>query len=128
MTTPSQLKTALQALGWTTSQNNLASPGNFCTWYAFPPRSFRDTPSFCTCNNKPPGFMLQPHSVEMNGEAHSSVTFSLFGQIPNGRWVDFKVYSVDMEDALQEIGPARDVLFASWEAAFAACLISEKAE
>lgn len=126
MTTPSQLKIALQALGWQVQKNPMASPGNLCTWDAFPPRAFRDTPSFCTCNNIPPGFMLQPYSFEMNGKVHSSVTFSLFGQIPNERWVDFKVYSVDMKDALQEIGPARDLLFASWEAAFTASLISKK--
>lgn len=123
--TPENLKQALEAAGWQTSEQILRSAGNTVDWYAWPPRSQRATPTNCACNDKPPSFVLEPFSFEMNAKFMSSVTFRLCGELPNGRWVDFKVYSVDMDEAMQEIEPAKAVLFAAWEAA---CAMSSKDE
>lgn len=120
---PNQLRHSLEALGWRTDEQHLVHSGNECRWYAWAPREMRKTPTDCACNDKPPSLAIEPFSFEMNGVQHSSVTFRLTGELPSSRWVDFRVYSVDMDECVQEIDAAKAVLLGAWEAACATCMV-----
>lgn len=117
---PEQLKEALLLAGWRFGLQPFRTAS--VDWYAWMPRELRETVSHCVCNDRPPSFCLEPFSIELDGVTHSSVTFRLCGELPNGQWVDLRAYSVQMEDAMKTISPAKAVLFAAWEAAYAAAI------
>ena len=117
-----QLKQALQGAGWNIDQYTFLSKHNECKWYAWLPRSMRVTATNCLLNDKPPCLTIEPYSYTM----FSTAEFKLAGELPNGRWVEFKVYSVPLNEVAETIESAKTVLLASWEAACA--VTSAKAE
>ena len=94
--TPDELKQALIAAGWRISEQRFRDLG--CNWYAWLPREQRAMLSDCACNDKPPSFTIEPASIEIHDKIHSSVTFRLCGELPNGRWVDLQAYKEIKED------------------------------
>lgn len=109
--TPAELKESLIAAGWTIS---IQPRKTGCDWYAWARK--REGIPDCACNDKPPSFVVTPYAIDVNGPWHS-VEFSVCGELPNGRWVELKVYSVPMDEAMEAIDPARKALFAAWTAA-----------
>lgn len=114
----SELKDALQARGWRFGRPD--KPMNLVDWYAWHPK--RLTGPDCCCNNKPPPLVMYPFLINHNGLEHSSVEFEVAGELPNGRWCNFKLYSVPMAEALYAIPHATAALTASWEAAHGAAV------
>ena len=112
------LSEELFSMGWMIESSEMNNHG--CGWYGWLGRGDRQTPTNCACNDKPPSFVIEPSSFDLHGVMHSSVTFRLCGELPNGRWVNFSVYSIALDDAIKEIEPSKAVLFASWEAACSA--------
>jgi len=113
--TPSDLKSALTALGWRTSKS--ITPSNV-DWYAWLPRDLRPAWHDCTSNDKPPSFCIEPHAYTFNdGAEHGSVEFRLCGEVPGGHWLDLKLYSVDMKDCIKTIPVALALLGTAWDAA-----------
>ena len=112
---PDDLKAALLALGWRTSKP-ITSSG--VDWYAWLPRDLRPKWRDCTSNNKAPSFCIEPHHyIFDNGEEHGSVEFRLCGEVPGGRWLDLKLYSVPMNDCIQTIPTAMALLGSAWDQA-----------
>lgn len=110
--TPDELKEKLIASGWAMGSQPRETG---CDWYAWA-RNREGIPD-CACNDKPPSFVLTPYHIDMRSSKWRSVEFSVCGEMPNGRWVDLRVYSVPMDEAMDAIEPARKALFAAWTAA-----------
>lgn len=117
-----ELKAALEAAGWRISA---IEPHYGSNWYAWLPRDARATKSACACNDKPPSFCIEPSSFDYSGVKHSSATFRLCGELPNGHWVDLRVYSVPVSEVMAAVEPAKAALFAAWEASVAATQTKE---
>lgn len=67
----------------------------------------------CSSNLKPPSLTLTPWEYSDGG----SVEFSVRGAVWNDMWLDLKLYSVKMDDALATIPQAKAIMLAAWNAA-----------
>ena len=72
-----------------------------------------DTPTRCCCNDRKAGMQVVCEIWTYKGR--TSVEFNLRGELSNGSWVDFKLYS--MPDNIEEAVKRIPTLLRSWEAA-----------
>ena len=88
VTTHHDLKAELKAAGWRIAKSGIPDPINIADWYAWNPirKSARD----CCSKKKPPVVTVDPFEYTYNASAE----IRLSGELPNGRWVDFRVYSI----------------------------------
>ena len=110
------LRTALKAAGWRIAKNHLNDGTNEADWYAWKPD--RTSARECICNDKPPSVTVNPYQFDMHGHTHSSAELRMVGEMPNGRWVDFKVYSIPMDEVMCSLPGALNELEAAWVAAW----------
>lgn len=111
--TPDQLKAALRADGWRLEGRGLGRNSGV-PWYAW--KRLQDAVD-CTCNEKPPSLIVEPwESIDGAGKAWRSVEIEITGEVRD-TWVNFKAYSINMEDAMAELPRATAVLLAAWNAA-----------
>ncbi len=111
-----ELKLNLLALGWRIERSELSN----CGWYAWLPSIERQDWPNCTNNEKPPLFCIEPYESNHMDLVHSSVEFTVRGEVTPGQWVDFKVYSVPMNECIKLIPTATTILKAAWTAASSA--------
>ena len=110
------LKEALQSAGWRIAENPVRDAINEADWYAWLPG--RNSDRKCLCNDKPPAVTVNPYQFDMRGHVYASAEIRLTGEMPNGRWVDFKVYSIPMDEVMCSLPGALKVLEAAWVAAW----------
>ena len=110
------LKAALQSAGWRIAENHVRDAMNEADWYAWRPG--RTSARECCCNDKPPSVTVNPFQFDIRGHVSASAEIRLTGEIPNGRWVDFKVYSVPMTEVMDALPGAMQTLEAAWVAAW----------
>lgn len=110
-----ELKSALEAAGWRIAKSHHDNM-NDADWYAWQPS--RTSARECQCNDKPPSVTVNPYQFAINGHTHSSAEIRLAGEMPNGRWVDFRVYSVPMKEVMDALPGALDALESAWVAAW----------
>ena len=110
------LKAALQSAGWRIAENHVRDAMNEADWYAWRPG--RTSARECCCNDKPPSVTVNPFQFDIRGLVSASAEIRLTGEIPGGRWVDFKVYSVPMTEVMDALPGAMQTLEAAWVAAW----------
>ena len=110
------LKEALQSAGWRIAENPVRDAINEADWYAWRPG--RTSARECCCNDKPPSVTVNPFQFDIRGHVSASAEIRLTGEIPNGRWVDFKVYSIPMDEVMCSLPGALNELEAAWVAAW----------
>ena len=110
------LKEALQSAGWRIAKNPVRDAINEADWYAWLPG--RNSDRKCLCNDKPPSITVNPYQFDMRGHVYASAEIRLIGEMPNGRWVDFKVYSILMDEVMCSLPGALEELEAAWVAAW----------
>ena len=110
------LKEALQSAGWRIAENPVRDAINEADWSAWLPG--RNSDRKCLCNDKPPAVTVNPYQFDMRGHVYASAEIRLTGEMPNGRWVDFKVYSIPMDEVMCSIPGALNELEAAWAAAW----------
>ena len=110
------LKEALQSAGWRIAKNPVRDAINEADWYAWLPG--RKSDRKCLCNDKPPAVTVNPSQFNMRGHVYASAEIRLTGEMPNGRWVDFKVYSIPMDEVMCSLPGALKELEAAWVAAW----------
>ena len=119
VTTHHDLKAELKAAGWRIAKSGMPDPINIADWYAWNPirKSARD----CCSNKKPPVVTVDPFEYTYNASAE----IRLSGELPNGRWVDFRVYSIPMHEVMDALPGALQVLESAWVAAWDAVASSD---
>ena len=110
------LKEALQSAGWRIAENPVRDAINEADWYAWLPG--RNSDRKCLCNDKPPAVTVNPSQFDMRGHVYASAEIRLTGEIPNRRWVDFKVYSVPMTEVIDALPSALQTLESAWVASW----------
>jgi hypothetical protein len=110
--TPEVLKNALAAEGFKIAPNHLRDSS--VGWYAW--RQLRDCPD-CALNDKPPSLIVYPYHINHADRDWYSVEFDLSGQLPTGEWLNAKVYSITMDEAIAKIPNAERILVTVWNAA-----------
>ena len=108
-----ELKTQLARLGWRISESTMYQ----CGWYAWALNGTRTDWPDCTSNERPPSFCIEPHEIEHLDLLHSSVEFRVRGEVNPGQWVDLRVYGVPMNECIEAIPGATEILKAAWTAA-----------
>ena len=114
--THEDLKATLETAGWRIAKNHLNDGTNEAEWYAWKPD--RTSARECVCNDKPPSATVNPYQFDMHGNTHASAEIRLVGEMPNGQWIDFKVYSVPMHEVMDVLPGALKALDAAWVAAW----------
>ena len=114
--THEDLKATLETAGWRIAKNHLNDGTNEAEWYAWQPD--RTSARECVCNDKPPSATVNPYQFDMHGNTHASAEIRLVGEMPNGQWIDFKVYSVPMHEVMDVLPGALKALEAAWVAAW----------
>ena len=111
-TTHHDLKAKLKEQGWRIAKSAIQDHINLADWYAWNPvrKSDRD----CCSNNKPPVVTVDPFEYQY----FASAEIRLAGELPNGRWVDLRVYSIPMNEVMDALPNALLVLEAAWVAAW----------
>ena len=111
-TTHHDLQTELKAAGWRITTSAIQDANNSANWYAWNParQSARD----CCSNRKPPIVTVDPFEFLYSASAE----IRLAGELPNGRWVDFRVYSIPMREVMGALPHALAALEAAWVAAW----------
>lgn len=110
------LKAILSAAGWRSAKNPINDSMNGADWYAWKPG--RTSARECVCNEKPPSVTVNPYQFDMHGHTHASAEIRLTGELPSGQWVDFKVYSVPMNEVMDVLPGALEALEVAWVAAW----------
>lgn len=118
-TTHHDLKNELTAAGWRIAKSAIPDATNAADWYAWNParRSTRD----CCSNRKPPIVTVDPFEFLYSASAE----VRLAGELPTGRWVDFRVYSIPMREVMGALPHALVALEAAWVAAWDAAASGE---
>ena len=111
-TTHHDLKTALKAAGWRIAKSAIHDASNAADWYAWNPT--RTSARDCCSNRKPPSVTVDPFEYRYSASAQ----MRLAGELPNGRWVDFRVYSIPMPETMGALPDALATLEAAWVAAW----------
>lgn len=111
-----ELRDALESAGWRIAKNNISDPMNQADWYAWKPG--RTSARECLCNEKPPSVTVNPFQFEMHGRTNASAEVRLAGEMPNGRWVDFRVYSIPTGEVMDALPGSLQALEAAWIAAW----------
>jgi hypothetical protein len=106
-----QLYAALEQAGWAMAPQADTSTG--VTWYAW--RRLKGAKN-CLCNDKPPSLCIVPYSLTFGEIVCESVQFEIRGQIEDGHWIGFKVYSVPFEDVIPQADMHADTLRKAWNA------------
>lgn len=71
----------------------------------------------CSQNDRAPAVMVTPYRLEIKGvDTWCSVEISLTGQLPDGRWVNYKVYSIHSDEVFEYLPKAVDLLKTIWNA------------
>ena len=104
-----ELKIKLIKLGWSFEEGR----GTGVAWQAY-----KRFPNFNSCllNDRPPAVILVPYEFPLDGRRFESIEFQITGQTQSGEWVNFKVYSVNIDEAIDKIPLAVDLLRAAWNA------------
>lgn len=110
--TPEQLKPALADLGFRFGQDHLRDTG--IDWYAW-----RTMPQAADCahNERAPCLVIHPYHLHHDGRDWYSVEFEVTGEIQGEQWITTKIYSVGMEQALDQLPKAERVLTSVWNTA-----------
>lgn len=111
--TTDALREALKADGWHIETEGYTWKQSGVDWWAW--KVFDGFPD-CTSNEKPPHVAFLPWVVASDGHTFRSVQFTVTGEVRD-RWVEFQVYSVQMDDALEALPRAVNILRAAWVAA-----------
>ena len=108
-----ELKTQLARLGWRVSESTMYQ----CGWYAWVPIGDRIDWPDCTSNEKPQSFCIEPYEIDHLDKVHSSAQFRVCGEVNPDQWVDLRVYGVPMNECIEAIPAATEILKAAWTAA-----------
>ncbi len=112
--TPDKLKAALAEQGFKFSQDRLRDTG--IDWYAY--RRLNGAAD-CTCNDRAPCLVIHPYHLRMDDRDWYSVEFEVTGEIQGGTWINSKMYSVPMNEALDKLPHIERVLSSVWNTAAA---------
>ena len=112
------LRDALEAAGFKTSPDNLASQWNLCRWHAY--RRTSIDARECECNDgKRMQIVVSPHSMdnfhERGGPPHQSVTVDVTGEA-GGLWYKLQAYSLSPDEVIDRLPEVERNLIAAWEA------------
>jgi hypothetical protein len=106
-----QLYAALEQAGWSFG-SSIEDTG--VSWYAY--RRLIGGKD-CACNDKPPTLTIKPWDQEFSGHRFQSAEFSVRGQLSDGKWVEFQVYSIKYDDVLSQADKCTKILCTAWNAA-----------
>lgn len=111
---PAELKLELEKLGWCCAATNRNTGIEWCAYTKLPGALN------CASNERPPSLILTPCEIIpqfADVPTYRSVEFEIRGAVGNDVWLSFKIYSVQMDDAIDTIPTAKTILLAAWNAA-----------
>ena len=111
-TTHHDLKSQLKAAGWRIAKRAIYDDSSAVDWYAWHPA--RKSARNCCSNRRPPSVTVDPFEFQYSASAE----VRLAGELPNGRWVDFRVYNIPMRETMGALPDALVTLEAAWVAAW----------
>ena len=111
--TADELREALKADYWRIETEGYTWKRTGVDWWAW--KVFEGFPD-CTSNEKPPHVEIIPWVVTSAGHTVRSVQLTVTGEVRD-RWVNLEVYSVQMDEALDALPRAINILRAAWTAA-----------
>jgi hypothetical protein len=111
---PNELKEALRLDGWRIEKHGYEWRRTGVDWWAW---KVFDGFSDCTSNEKAPHVALIPWSISSSDHRFRSVTFQVTGEVHGGQWVEFQAYNVQMDNVLEALPHAVNILRAAWSAA-----------
>lgn len=117
--TPDELKQALTDAGWQISPSTTRRDDvQWCAWLLSTSTGRAELVD-CTSNEKPPSLCIEPHELDHPSGVHRSVEFIIRGAVgEDGKhWLDLRVYSVPMDECMDTIPAAMNLLGAAWNAA-----------
>lgn len=110
---PDELRAALLADGWRIETHGYEWKNTGVAWWAY--KTFEGFPD-CTSNEKPPHVAIIPWEVTSSDHVFRTVQFDVAGEVRD-RWVQFQVYSVQMDEAIEALPRAVNILRSAWNAA-----------